>query len=69
MGELGLAGAGEAGKESRALAEPLLASLTDCQPNTKIPSIRIKIYTVENQSMHSLGAWQGSPPDGGGRGG
>lgn len=48
MGKLGLAGAGEVGKESRAFAEPLLASLTDYHPSIKIPSILIKMYTVEN---------------------
>lgn len=47
MGKLGLAGAGQAGKESRAFAEPLLASLVDYHSNTKIPSILIKMYTVE----------------------
>lgn len=54
MGTLGLARAGEAGKES-----PHSALLIHYHPSIKIPSILIKTSTVENQSMHGLGAWQG----------
>lgn len=58
VGNLGFARAREAGNESRALIHS--------HPSIKIPSILIKTSAVENQSMHSLGAWQGALPGIGG---
>lgn len=57
MGTLQLARAREAGKENHALAQHCSSTPN---PSIKIPSILIKTSAVENQSMHSLGAWQGA---------
>lgn len=46
----------------------LFKSLPDDHQSIKIPSILIKMSTVENYSMHSLGAWHRALPADGARG-